>query len=59
MYIFKLIGLTCVNLLQEARRLPRGILEAIRERRLQAKRVQFEAERLDRIRQPWKYEGRP
>ena len=58
MYILKLIGLTFINLLKEAWRVPKAIAEAARERRRQAKLGQIEAERLDRIRAPWKYIGR-
>jgi hypothetical protein len=58
MYILKLISLTIVNLLREAWRVPRAMASAAQERRLQTSRGRSEAERLDRIRQPWKYLGK-
>jgi len=58
MYIFKLIGLTIVNVFREAWRVPHTIARRAKERRLQNRRGVAEAERLDRIRQPWKYVGK-
>ena len=58
MYILKLIGLTIVNLVRGVWSVPQGFLRAAQERRQQTTRERSEAERLDRIRQPWKYLGR-
>ena len=58
MYIIKLIGLTIVNLFREAWRVPQAMARGAKERQRQNRRDVSEAERLDRIRQPWKYQGR-
>ena len=58
MHILKLIGLTIVNLFRAVWTAPQFFLRAAQERRRQATRDQSEAERLDRIRQPWRYLGR-
>ena len=58
MYAFKLICLTIFNLLKQAWHLPQLIAGAAQARRRQACRADSEAERLDRIRNPRKYEGR-
>jgi hypothetical protein len=58
MNVLKLIGLTILNLLKEVWRVPHSLAEASQRRRRQTQRVQFEAERVDRIRHPWKYLGR-
>jgi hypothetical protein len=58
MYIFKLIGLTIFNLFREAWRLTKATTGGAKDRRQQARQEVSEAERLDRIRQPWKYAGR-
>ena len=58
MYTLKLICLTIVNLLKQARLLPQTIALALQQRRQQVARQQSEAERLDRIRNPSKYRGR-
>ena len=58
MYLLKLTCLTIVNLVKEAWMLPRTLAIALQQRRDQLTRRQFEAERLDRIRNPSKYAGR-
>jgi hypothetical protein len=58
MYRLKLIGLTVLNFLREVWRAPQAIADAARERRRQTRRDTSEIERLDRIRNPWKYLGR-
>lgn len=58
MYILKLIGQMIVNLFRDARRAQHALARAAKERRRQNRRGVSEAERLDRIRQPWKYAGK-
>ena len=58
MYIFKLAGLTIVNLVKQAWLLPETVALALQQRRLKLARQQSETERLDRIRNPSKYAGR-
>jgi hypothetical protein len=61
MYIFKLIGQMIVNLFRDARRAQRALArgaKGAKDRRSQARQRISEAERLDRIRQPWKYAGK-
>ncbi|SPE50838.1 exported hypothetical protein [Verrucomicrobia bacterium] len=54
MYILKLIGLTILNLFRGTQ----AVASAAKEKRRQAGGDVSEVERLDRIRQPWKYRGR-
>jgi hypothetical protein len=58
MYILQLIGRTIFNLIKQAWLLPKTVPIALQQRRRQLARQQFEAERLDRIRNPAKYAGR-
>ena len=58
MYVFKLIGLMFVNLLKDAWGVPKALASAAKEKRLQTERDRSEAERLDRIRNPWKFLGK-
>jgi hypothetical protein len=61
MNIFKVVGQMIVNLFQGARRAQRTSARArkdAKDRRWQGRRGVSEAERLDRIRQPWKYQGK-
>ncbi len=58
MNVFKLIGLIILNLFRQAWRMPQTIASGAKDRRRQARRYEAEAERLDRIRQPWKYRGK-
>jgi hypothetical protein len=58
MHTLKLICLAIVNLVKQAWLLPQTIAIAMQQRRRQLARDQFEAERLDRIRNPSKYRGR-
>ena len=58
MYILKLIFLTIVNLVKQAWLLPRTIALAHEQRQRELTRLQFETERLDRLRNPSKYAGR-
>ena len=57
MYILELIGRMIFNLLKQAWRLPKTVPIALQQRRRQLAQQQFEAERLDRIRNPSKYLG--
>jgi hypothetical protein len=47
-----------VNLAKQCWLLPKTIALALEQRRRQLARIQFETERLDRIRNPSKYAGR-
>ena len=58
MYTLKLIGLTIVELIKQAWRLPQTAALALQQRRRHIAQHQFETERLDRIRNPSKYAGR-
>jgi hypothetical protein len=58
MHLFKIICLTVVDLVKQAWLLPQAVASALRQRRQQITRDQFETERLDRIRNPSKYAGR-
>jgi len=58
MYLIELIGRMIVNLLKQAWLLPRTVGLAFQEKRRQTIRLRFETERLDRIRNPWRYIGR-
>jgi hypothetical protein len=58
MYIFELIGRVIINLVKQVRLLPQTFALARQQKRRQTTRGNSEAERLDRIRQPWKYLGR-
>jgi hypothetical protein len=58
MHLFKVTCLTIVNLVKQAWRLPQTVAIARQQRRQQVARRQFEAERLDRIRNPSNYAGR-
>ena len=58
MYTRELIARTIVNLLKKAWVLPKTISIALQQRRRQLAQQEFEAERLDRIRNPAKYAGR-
>ena len=58
MYTLKLICLTIANLAKQAWLLPQTVATALQQRRQQLTRHEFEAERLDRIRNPSKYAGR-
>jgi hypothetical protein len=57
-HTIKLICLTIVNLVKQVWLLPQTVTLALEQRRGQLARHQFEAERLDRIRNPSKYAGR-
>jgi hypothetical protein len=58
MNTLKLIGLTIMQLAQQAGLLPQAIATAIRERQRQVALNELEVERLDRIRNPAKYRGK-
>jgi hypothetical protein len=61
MYIFKVIGQMIANLFRNAWRARLALAsgaKGARDRRRQARQGVSEAERLDRIRQPWKYAGK-
>ena len=57
MYILELIGRTILILLKEVWLLPKTVPIALQQRRRKLAQQQFEAERLDRIRNPSKYLG--
>lgn len=58
MYVFELIGQKILNLLKQAWLLLKTVPIGPQQRRRQLAAQQFEAERLDRIRNPSKYAGR-
>ena len=58
MHILKLIGLTIVNIFRAAWRVPQAMARGAKDRRRQTRQDVSEAERLDRLRQPWKYLGK-
>jgi hypothetical protein len=58
MQVLMIIWRTIVNLAKQAWLLPKTISLALQHRRRQVARIQFETERLDRIRNPSKYAGR-
>ena len=58
MHILKHICQAIVSLLKQARLLPQSVASAIRQKRRQTTLGKFEAERLDRIRNPSKYLGK-
>lgn len=59
MNTLKLIGRNMLQLLRQVWHLPQIIREAALQRRRQGALDELEAERLDRIRQPSKYLGKP
>ena len=58
MKILKLIGQTFIQLVKQAWSLPRTIANAAKQRQERTILQGFEAERLDRIRNPSKYRGK-
>jgi hypothetical protein len=58
MYAIKFIWVLALDLVKQAWLLPQTVRLALLQRRQQRTRHQFEAERLDRIRNPSKYAGR-
>jgi hypothetical protein len=58
MHVLKLICRTTVDLFKEAWVLPRSVVVALKQRRRRFALNIFEAERLDRIRNPSKYLGK-
>jgi hypothetical protein len=58
MYIIKFLFLTVVNAVKQIWLLPQTVSLALRHRRREFARQQFETERLDRIRNPSKYLGK-
>ncbi len=59
MKIFQIICLTVFQLFKQAWLLPQTIVDAVRQRRRQVILDGNEVERLDRIRNPSKYLGKP
>jgi hypothetical protein len=59
MNVIKLICLTIVNLGRQGLLLPQAAAAAFQHRRQMTAKNRFEVERLDRIRNPSKYLGRP
>jgi hypothetical protein len=58
MNYFKLIWLSLFDLLKQLVSLPRLVVNAIKQRKVQASAKLLEDERLDRIRNPTKYLGK-
>jgi hypothetical protein len=58
MNILKLIYLTVIQLVKQARLLPQTVANAIKQKQRQTVLNELEAERLDRIRNPSKYRGK-
>ena len=58
MRTLKLICLTIIQLFKQAWLLPRSLANAGKDRRRRIVLDELEAERLDRIRNPWKYLGK-
>jgi hypothetical protein len=58
MNIFERLFLTVVELMKQVWVLPQAMGNALQRRRQQTLFNDTEAERLDRIRQPWKYQGK-
>jgi hypothetical protein len=58
MYILKLIYLTIFNLVKQVWLLPKTIALALQQKQRRLARLEFETERLDRIRNPAKYAGK-
>jgi len=58
MHLMKFICLTLIQLLKQTCLVPHNAVLAVHEWRLQAARNRVETERLDRIRNPDKYQGR-
>lgn len=54
----KLIGLTLIEWIKQAGQLPETIAHIFKQRRRQSVLKEWEAERLDRIRNPSKYLGK-
>jgi len=54
----KHICLTLMRLIKQACLFPQTIAHAIKQRQRQTVLDEHEAERLDRIRNPWKYRGK-
>jgi len=57
-YILKLICQTVAQLAKQAWLLPEAVAANYRKRHRQTEVDELEAERLDRIRHPWKYQGK-
>ena len=58
MNTLKLICLTIIQLIKQAWSLPQSAAIAAKQRRRRTVVNELEAERLDRIRNPWKYLGK-
>lgn len=58
MKILKIICLTIVELLKQLWHVPQSIAQAVQQKRRQGVVNEHEAERLDRIRNPSKYQGK-
>jgi hypothetical protein len=58
MHTLKLICRTLLHLVKQAARLPQSVGFAVQQRRRQIALQELEAERLDRLRNPSKYQGR-
>jgi len=58
MNLFKLMFLTFVGLAKQAWLFPQSVVNALKQRRQRVALDQFEAERLDRLRNPANYLGK-
>ena len=58
MHILKHVSQATVSLVKQARLLPQSVATAVKQKRRQTALHRFEAERLDRIRNPSKYLGK-
>jgi len=58
MHTLKLMRRAIIHLIKQAWLLPQSVAIALKQRRRQTVLNELEAERLDRIRNPWKYLGK-
>jgi hypothetical protein len=58
MHLLKLIGLALTKLVKQAWLLPQTLALSRQQRQQQLARDEFELDRLDRLRNPSKYQGR-
>ncbi len=58
MNTLKLIGLTVIQLVKQAWSFPQTVAMALKQRRRQVVLNEFELDRLDRLRNPSKYQGK-
>ena len=58
MHTLRLMSRAIIRLVKQAWLLPQSVAIAVKQRRRQTVLNELEAERLDRIRNPWKYLGK-